>query len=111
MRLINVNTGQLEEFLDYKTPPYAILSHTWGDDAEELTFNDVAEGRTDKPGVGSVKFRGSCQQAKVNGLKYVWIDTCCIDKTNLGGTQPGYQLHVPVVPACFRLLRSPVRRA
>ncbi|RYP23458.1 hypothetical protein DL767_008815 [Monosporascus sp. MG133] len=83
MRLINVKTSKLEEFLDYKTPPYAILSHTWGDDREELTFRDVEEGRIDKPGVGSVKFQGSCRQAEKDGLGYVWIDTCCIDKTNL----------------------------
>ncbi|RYO86962.1 hypothetical protein DL764_008929 [Monosporascus ibericus] len=83
MRLINVKTSKLEEFLDYKTPRYAILSHTWGDDREELTFRDVEEGRIDKPGVGSVKFQGSCRQAEKDGLGYVWIDTCCIDKTNL----------------------------
>ncbi|RYP66889.1 hypothetical protein DL771_007546 [Monosporascus sp. 5C6A] len=83
MRLINVKTSKLEEFLDHKTPPYAILSHTWGDDREELSFRDVEEGRIDKPGVGSAKFQGSCQQAERDGLGYVWIDTCCIDKTNL----------------------------
>ncbi|RYP42809.1 hypothetical protein DL768_010207 [Monosporascus sp. mg162] len=83
MRLINVKSFKLEEFLDYETPPYAILSHTWGDDCEELTFRDVEEGKFDKPGVGSVKFRGSCRQAEKDGLGYVWIDTCCIDKTNL----------------------------
>ncbi|RYP18613.1 hypothetical protein DL765_003820 [Monosporascus sp. GIB2] len=83
MRLINVKTKKLEEFLDYNTPKYAILSHTWGNDCEELTFRDVEEGRIDKPGVGSVKFQGSCRQAEKDNLEYVWIDTCCIDKTNL----------------------------
>ncbi|RYP49226.1 hypothetical protein DL769_011102 [Monosporascus sp. CRB-8-3] len=83
MRLINVKTSKLEEFLDYKAPPYAILSHTWGDDREELTFRDVEEGRVDKPGIGSVKFQGSCLQAEKDDIGYVWIDTCCIDKTNL----------------------------
>ncbi|RYP40657.1 hypothetical protein DL767_001515 [Monosporascus sp. MG133] len=82
MRLINVKSFKLEEFVDYKTPPYAILSHTWGDDCEELTIRDVEEGKFDKPGVGSVKFRGSCRQAEKDNLGYVWIDTCCIDKTN-----------------------------
>ncbi|KAK3366724.1 hypothetical protein B0T24DRAFT_367243 [Lasiosphaeria ovina] len=83
MRLINVKTYKLEEFLDYKTPKYAILSHTWGDDGEELTFRDVEEGGIRKPGVGSAKFLGSCRQAVQDRLGYVWIDTCCIDKTNL----------------------------
>ena len=83
MRLINVKTSKLEEFLDYDAPRYAILSHTWGDDCEELTVRDVEEGKINKPGVGSVKFQGSCRQAEKDGLGYVWIDTCCIDKTNL----------------------------
>ncbi|KAK4169655.1 hypothetical protein QBC43DRAFT_306491 [Cladorrhinum sp. PSN259] len=83
MRLINTKTLKLEEFDQYNTPDYAILSHTWGDDVEELTFRDVEAGMVDKPGVGSVKFRGSCQQAVKDGLGYVWIDTCCIDKGNL----------------------------
>ncbi|KAI8950492.1 heterokaryon incompatibility protein-domain-containing protein [Xylaria longipes] len=82
MRLINVKTLKLEEFLDYEAPPYAILSHTWGDDREELTLAEVQDGRIDKPGAGSVKFRGSCRQAEEDGLGYVWIDTCCIDKAN-----------------------------
>ncbi|RYP81635.1 hypothetical protein DL770_005843 [Monosporascus sp. CRB-9-2] len=80
MRLINVKTFKLEEFLDDKTPPYAILSHTWGNDCEELTFRNIEKGEIDKPGVGSVKFRGCCRQAETDGLGYAWIDTCCINK-------------------------------
>ncbi|KAI0537703.1 hypothetical protein GGR58DRAFT_513583 [Xylaria digitata] len=83
MRLINVNTFKLEEFLEHKAPHYAILSHTWGEDHEELSLRDVQEGIIDKPGVGSVKVQGSCRQAKKDGLGYVWVDTCCIDKANL----------------------------
>jgi hypothetical protein len=83
MRLINAKTVKLDEFLDDKVPPYAILSHTWGKDSEELTFRNVEAGDIDKPGVGSIKFRGCCKQAEEDGLGYVWIDTCCIDTTNL----------------------------
>ncbi|KAI1161983.1 hypothetical protein F5B18DRAFT_625984 [Nemania serpens] len=80
MRLINVKTFKFEEFLDDETPSYAILSHTWGEACEELTVRDVQGGGIDKPGVGSVKFRGSCRQAEEDGYDYIWIDTCCIDK-------------------------------
>ncbi|KAI0450504.1 hypothetical protein F5B21DRAFT_517424 [Xylaria acuta] len=59
-----------------------INSHTWGHDREELTLGDVQEGRIDKPGARSVKFRGGCRRAKRDGLGYIWIDTCCIDKAN-----------------------------
>ncbi|UKZ89742.1 uncharacterized protein TrAFT101_004783 [Trichoderma asperellum] len=83
MRLINTETLKLEEFSDDKPPSYAILSHTWGPDFEELTFSDVKNGITDKPGIGSIKFRECCKQAKANSINYAWIDTCCIDKANL----------------------------
>lgn len=82
MRLINVETQKLEEFPDHNIPKYAILSHTWGDDWEELTLRDVQEGRVHKPGIGSVKFQGCCEQAKADHLKYAWMDTCCTDQTN-----------------------------
>lgn len=83
MRLINAITFEIEEFPDFCVPRYAILSHTWGRDFEELSFRDVEEGNIEKPGIGSLKFRGCCQQAIKDGLDYAWIDTCCIDKTNL----------------------------
>jgi hypothetical protein len=79
MRLLSVNTRQLEEFFGDAVPPYAILSHTWG--AEEVTFQDLArEGHRRKQGYN--KIEGCCQQAVSQGLAYVWIDTCCIDKTS-----------------------------
>jgi hypothetical protein len=83
MRLINVKTYKLKEFLDHESPKYAILSHTWGNDGDELSFRDVEQGRIAEPGIGSAKFLGSCRKAAQDGLEYVWIDTCCIDKTNL----------------------------
>jgi hypothetical protein len=82
MRLINVETFKLEEFFSEVVPPYAILSHTWGDDEEEVTFRDIGRGNIEKAGNRPIKFEGCCKQAKKDGLKYVWIDTCCIDKTN-----------------------------
>ncbi|KAH5983398.1 hypothetical protein HBI84_247640 [Parastagonospora nodorum] len=62
-------------------PPYAILSHTWGADAEEVTFADLAKGDgKHKPGYKKIRFCG--EQAQQDGLQYFWIDTCCIDKTD-----------------------------
>ncbi|KAI1361763.1 heterokaryon incompatibility protein-domain-containing protein [Xylaria arbuscula] len=61
---------------------YAILSHTWGPDEEELTFQDVNGGTgLKKKGYQKILFCG--QQAAVNNLDYFWVDTCCIDKRNL----------------------------
>ncbi|TEA16143.1 Vegetative incompatibility protein HET-E-1 [Colletotrichum sidae] len=81
MRLINVNTGSLETFFA-NTPPYAILSHTWGSDEEELSYQDIQGGSTSKQGLGKLKFDGCCKRAKDDGYQYAWIDTCCIDQTN-----------------------------
>jgi len=62
-------------------PPYAILSHTWGADNEEVTFRDLIDGTgTEKEGYHKLKFCG--QQAARHGLEYYWIDTCCIDKAS-----------------------------
>jgi hypothetical protein len=82
MRLINVETFQLEEFFDSTVPPYAILSHTWGNDNEEVSFRNIEEGEIEKAGIRPIKLEGCCIQAKKDGLRYAWIDTCCIDKAN-----------------------------
>jgi hypothetical protein len=62
-------------------PAYAILSHTWGADADEVTYEDLISGvGRDKPGYEKIRFCG--EQAWNDGLEYFWIDTCCINKNN-----------------------------
>jgi hypothetical protein len=62
-------------------PEYAILSHTWGPVAEEVTFRDIVDGTgKDKAGYGKLRF--CADQAERDGLAHFWVDTCCIDKTN-----------------------------
>ena len=62
-------------------PRYAILSHTWGADTEEVSFKDMMDGTGKrKPGYDKIQF---CrEQAGRDGLQYFWIDTCCIDKSS-----------------------------
>ncbi|KAH7351297.1 heterokaryon incompatibility protein-domain-containing protein [Rhexocercosporidium sp. MPI-PUGE-AT-0058] len=79
MRLLNTTTLLLEEFFGDKIPSYAILSHRW--EGEQVTFQDLREGL----GVnmaGYSKIIGCCRQAKLDGWKYTWIDSCCIDKSS-----------------------------
>ncbi|KAK3375735.1 HET-R [Lasiosphaeria ovina] len=69
-------------------PPYAILSHTWGD--EEVLFKDLEDGPKDgtarkKKGYAKIQFCGD--QAWRDGLRYFWIDTCCIDKADASELQ------------------------
>jgi hypothetical protein len=84
MRLIALDkNGQFsltKNFID-NIPPYAILSHTWGDDEDEVTFNDFMDGSGKlKTGYGKIQLCG--EQAARDGLRHFWIDTCCIDKSN-----------------------------
>ncbi|KAK3321740.1 heterokaryon incompatibility protein-domain-containing protein [Apodospora peruviana] len=88
MRLINTETLLLEEFPGDFNSRYAILSHTWEDD--EISFQEMLVAtRTDGlPGLAIRKkagFRKISEFARVaagHGFKYVWADTCCIDKTS-----------------------------
>ncbi len=77
-----MSTLAFEEFFNTSSPPYAILSHTWGLAKEELTLSDI-ESKHLPRGVGYEKLQGCCRQAEKDGLEYVWIDTCCIDKDKL----------------------------
>lgn len=80
MRLINTRTQALEQYESTRAPPYAILSHTWSD--YEITYQDVTSGIRPGKEVGWAKFYHGCRLASRRGYDYIWIDTCCIDKTN-----------------------------
>ncbi|KAH8193514.1 hypothetical protein TruAng_012320 [Truncatella angustata] len=85
MRLLECDdNGKYIRTLDLASdnvPPYAILSHTWGQD--EVVFADLAKTPSDwqhKAGFDKIKF--CADQAKRHGLRYIWVDTCCIDKSD-----------------------------
>ncbi len=71
----------LVEQHDEHIPQYAILSHTWGADGEEVTFKDLMEG-TGKNKAGYNKIEFCRNQAAIDGLQFFWVDTCCIDKSS-----------------------------
>jgi hypothetical protein len=84
MRLLERNSaGEFSLTKDFgdDVSRYAILSHTWGADTEEVTFRDLMDG-TGKSKAGYSKIRFCEDQASRDGLQYFWIDTCCIDKSN-----------------------------
>lgn len=84
MRLIKTDTHDLclETFNDEsQLPPYAILSHTWLSDDDEITFDELGhENLQEKRGWRKLDY--SRKQAAEDGLGHVWIDTCCIDKSS-----------------------------
>ena len=63
-------------------PPYAILSHRWGSD--EILYSDICNGITPlaREKAGFSKLIQSCRVAASLGFAYIWIDTCCIDKSS-----------------------------
>ena len=79
MRLINTETFDLKAF-GSRPPPYAILSHTWGE--EEVTFQDISDMWAARKKKGFAKIKRCCRQALRDGYDWVWVDTCCIDKTS-----------------------------
>ena len=87
MRFLNTNTLQFEEVpdseLDLDKNQYAILSHRWGKDADEVSYNDVEFSREITFKKGFAKVQGFCKLASSRGFRYGWVDTCCINKANL----------------------------
>ncbi|PMD37231.1 HET-domain-containing protein [Hyaloscypha variabilis F] len=91
MRLINTETGLLEDFIGDDIPRCAILSHTWEKDEislqefQRLTDPDLEQDPktiAGKAKAGYVKIQGCVNLARSREIPYVWVDTCCIDKTS-----------------------------
>jgi hypothetical protein len=81
LRLEDDGEFSLVEFVGNNVPPYAVLSHTWGADHEEVTFKDLVDGAgKSKAGYSKIRFCG--KQAAKDGQQYFWVDTCCIDKSS-----------------------------
>jgi hypothetical protein len=69
-------------------PIYGVLSYRWGAARDEITYEELKDGTRRsisedglaRPGFRKIKF---CRERAVaDGLRYFWMDTCCIDKQN-----------------------------
>ena len=84
MRLLTIASGggfSLTSFAGDTIPRYAILSHTWASDGQEVTYQDILNGQGQNK-AGYEKIRFCRKQARRDGLAYFWIDSCCIDKSS-----------------------------
>jgi hypothetical protein len=104
MRLLDTKTLTLKLFSS-NIPDDAILSHTWGSDEDEVTYQEiqsaVAKQRRKRglqkiaryccevvgakkrpPKKGFQKIARFCEIARRNGYERAWVDTCCIDKSS-----------------------------
>jgi hypothetical protein len=79
MRLVNTETYLLSDHSVDQIPPFAILSHRWGDD--EVSYHDYVKRRV-TIGTGFQKIVDFCNFAKsqLEAHEWVWVDSCCIDK-------------------------------
>ena len=84
MRFLNTSTLEFEQIPDselhLKKNQYAILSHRWGLDEEEVSFEDVSLSADLSHKKGFDKLKGFCREASSRGCRYGWVDTCCINK-------------------------------
>lgn len=88
MRLLSTKSFEVVSIREDEIPPYAILSHTWWD-KDEVTLQDMEWLWTKLLSVNILKAKQGVQKvlnaAKVaasDGYNWIWIDTCCIDKTS-----------------------------
>jgi len=74
------------EFGDDEVTEYAILSHRWIE--QEVDYKEIVKlAKMDEEERSEIRQRDgyrkilqSCKQAKKDGYKWLWVDTCCIDK-------------------------------
>ncbi|KAL8294856.1 hypothetical protein RB597_008296 [Gaeumannomyces tritici] len=83
MYLINCDGSyRLESHYSPTGVRYLILSHTWGDDGDEVSYQDMGNPKMARRKKGFGKIKEICARARRNGIPYAWVDTCCIDKSS-----------------------------
>ncbi|PIL33523.1 hypothetical protein GSI_04146 [Ganoderma sinense ZZ0214-1] len=92
MWLLSTDRAELHHFSSPELVPggYAILSHTWGD--YEQNFQDTPKAPLQRSNstsheanprnLATPKVYQSCILAERHGYRWIWNDTCCIDKTS-----------------------------
>ncbi|KAJ4397390.1 hypothetical protein N0V93_001616 [Gnomoniopsis smithogilvyi] len=86
VRFLDTSTQRLvvrtPKQLNKENASYAILSHVW-DPNGEVVYQDIIDGTENlKPERSRRKLRIACERARHDEYKYIWIDTCCIDKSS-----------------------------
>ncbi|RPD58001.1 HET-domain-containing protein [Lentinus tigrinus ALCF2SS1-7] len=121
MWVLSTNRAELHFFADPEDikDGFAALSHVW--DKEEQSFQDVrqiqdacAKDGTNPRDVVCEKIRQCCELAESHGYKWVWIDTCCIDKTSSAELSEAINLmfrYYSLALICYGYLRDIPSRA
>ena len=86
MRFLHTTTLRFEEVpdsdLDLEENQYAILSHRWFADEDEVAYNELLPSSSTDLSTkkGFAKIQGFCKLAAAANCRYGWVDTCCINK-------------------------------
>ncbi|EJF57030.1 hypothetical protein DICSQDRAFT_24948, partial [Dichomitus squalens LYAD-421 SS1] len=84
MPVLDTTTGQFVDIRSDGSVPYAILSHTW-DAGGKQSYQDVRriqESSDLRPRALLQRNWGACAIAIAENLRFLWIDSSCIDKTS-----------------------------
>lgn len=78
MRLLNVKSKTLEDFVG-SIPPYITLSHCWAAEAtEEITYQDIClPTGTTAYKARWAKIDSACNEAKEREFDWIWIYILC----------------------------------
>ena len=86
MRFLNTSTLQFHQVPDSELHlegnKYAILSHRWGADEDEVSYGDILSLRDLSNKQNFAKIKGFCKLAASKDCRYGWVDTCCINEGN-----------------------------
>jgi hypothetical protein len=84
MRFLNTTTLKFKEVLDSETQMernhYAIFSHRWGREEDEVTYQDLCSSEDVSHKAGFRKIEESCKIVVLEDCRYGWVDTSCINK-------------------------------
>ncbi|KAI0914589.1 HET-domain-containing protein [Ustulina deusta] len=89
MHLLDTTTYELRSDLQpiFRQEGYAVLSHRWV--GQEITFDQLKDetaglrsGKAPARTPQVDKIRGAAQTARDLGIRWIWIDSCCIDRAN-----------------------------
>jgi hypothetical protein len=86
MRLLKIGADDevrlTKQLIDDEVPPYAVLSHTWGNVKDEVLYKQMQKRSFRRDTGGFAKIQFCVQRAKADGLSHFWVDSTCIDKSS-----------------------------
>lgn len=71
---------RLIEHIGHNVPGYIILSHRWR--TEEIEYRHLHDGTEYRAMRGWYKIENCARLALREAIEYIWVDTCCIDKSS-----------------------------